>query len=363
MKIFEIIPFLTPVGGAEMLVKTLTLQMKKQYHENEYIVVSLYDRKDGALIKALEDNGVEVVFLGKKRGIDLACAKRLRKLIDERKPDVCHLHLNCSLTFYLSKRAKRQANYLTIHNIANEKSFGSKKKPTNILIKRLLKSGKVKAVSISKIVDKSVKEFFSIEETSVIYNGTDVDLFKNDIPLAKRKNTFLAVGRFVEQKNHMLMIKAFEKLQKDFPSANLVLLGEGPLRGECENYAKENKIANIEFKGAVDNVNDYMKDSKCLLLSSLWEGNPIVINEAIAAGCWIISTGVGGVPDLIDETCGYLAKPSDEDDYYQKMKEFILNEERISRVIADNREENLERVSIKKCAEQYMSIFRKGVIE
>lgn len=358
MKVFEIIPAFAPVGGAEMFVKTLTIAMKEQFPDDQFFVVSLYDRKDNALVKELVDRGVEVLFLGKKKGIDFACAKRLRKLIDERKPDVCHLHLNTLLTLFLSGRVKRQNNYFTIHNVVTEQSFGSRRKPTNILAKRLLKSGKVHPVSISKIVDDSAKEFFSLKETSIIYNGTDVELFRNDTPLEKRKNTFIGVGRFLPVKNHMLMIKAFARIHEEYPDTNLVLLGEGSLREECEDYVKDNGIGGIEFKGAVDNVNEYMKDSKCLLMSSLWEGNPIVINEAIASGCWVISTAVGGVPDLIDDTCGFLSKKEDEEDLYGKMKEFVENEAKVSGIIASNRDRNIDKVSIKNSAEQYMKLFK-----
>lgn len=359
MKIFEIIPAFAPVGGAEMFVKTLTIEMKRRFPEDEFVVVSLYDKKDNALVKDLMDNGVEVVFIGKKKGIDFACAKRLRKLIDERKPDVCHLHLHSLLTLFLSRRTKRQKNYYTIHTNVTEQSYGSRRKPLNVLTKHLFKSKKVQPVSISRAVDKSVRDYFGIANTSIIYNGTNIELFGSEIPLEKRKNTFIGVGRFLPVKNYMLMIKAFAHLHKEFPDTNLVLLGDGSLRKECEDYVKEKGITGIEFKGVVDNVNEYMKDSKCFLMSSLWEGNPIVINEAIASGCWVISTAVGGVPDLIDDTCGFLSKPEDEEDLYMKMKEFILNEDDISETITKSREVNLKKVSIKNSAEQYMKLFEE----
>lgn len=107
----------------------------------------------------------------------------------------------------------------------------------------------------------------------------------------------------------------------------------------------------------MNNVEDYLAESSCLLLASHWEGNPLVINEAIASGVWVVANSVGGVKDLIDNTNGYLVVPESEEDFIGKMKLFLENENEIqSSIVPNNIESNRNKVDLNHTCFEYMTL-------
>ena len=100
----------------------------------------------------------------------------------------------------------------------------------------------------------------------------------------------LGVGRLTSQKNFELLIKSFSILRKSI-KAKLVILGEGPLRGELENLAKDLGVEkDVHLPGFVDNPFMWMKNSKVFVLFSDYEGLPNALIQAMACGTEVIST-------------------------------------------------------------------------
>jgi len=133
--------------------------------------------------------------------------------------------------------------------------------------------------------------------------------FNSDIP------TILAVGRFVEQKNFEMLIKAFSMVSKR-KNAQLLILGEGPLRAELENLIFQLGLSNtVHLPGFVDNPYAYMGRSSLFVLSSKWEGFPNVLVEAIACGLPVISTNCsGGSREILENgKWGKLVPVNDKD--------------------------------------------------
>ena len=98
---------------------------------------------------------------------------------------------------------------------------------------------------------------------------------------------------------------------------SFVFLGDGPLLNEYREYVESTKFkANISFEGTVSNVNEYMANSKILLIPSKNEGNPIVVNEAFASGMAIVGNDVGGLHDMLKKVdVGGLAIPDNSESF------------------------------------------------
>jgi glycosyltransferase involved in cell wall biosynthesis len=109
------------------------------------------------------------------------------------------------------------------------------------------------------------------------------------------------VGRFAPQKNHALLLKAFALGPASNSNAHLVLVGAGALQGQLEAQAKNLGLARqVHFLGLRTDVPDVLGAMDVFVLSSDYEGNPLSIMEAMASGLPIVSTAVGGVPDLFE---------------------------------------------------------------
>jgi glycosyltransferase involved in cell wall biosynthesis len=124
---------------------------------------------------------------------------------------------------------------------------------------------------------------------------------------------FVCVARFARQKNHALLVKAFAQGPASRPNARLILVGDGVLRGELETQVTSLGLAGrVRFLGLRSDIPELLGASDVFVLSSDFEGNPLSVLEAMAAGLPIVSTAVGGVPSLLENgTSGLLVQHGD----------------------------------------------------
>jgi glycosyltransferase involved in cell wall biosynthesis len=121
------------------------------------------------------------------------------------------------------------------------------------------------------------------------------------------------VGRLAEEKGHRFLFRVMREVRKDFPAATLWVIGDGPLRGTLEGEARTLGLAeSIRFLGLRRNVFPWLKGLDLFVLASSYEGQGIVLLEAMAAGVPVIATRVGGVPGVVrHETNGLLVEYGD----------------------------------------------------
>jgi glycosyltransferase involved in cell wall biosynthesis len=127
---------------------------------------------------------------------------------------------------------------------------------------------------------------------------------------------FVCVGRLCPQKGQVLIPRAAAELRNDFPNLKIVLAGDGESRPAVEAAIAAYGVADmIELRGWVANsdVLDLVKKSRALLLPSYAEGLPVVIMEALASGRPVISTTIAGIPELVDDSCGWLFPAGDQE--------------------------------------------------
>ena len=109
----------------------------------------------------------------------------------------------------------------------------------------------------------------------------------------------LGIGRFTEQKDFPTLVRAFDLVRRSH-AAKLIILGEGPLRGELEALIAELGLEeSVVLPGFVDNPYAYLKRAAVFALSSKWEGLPTVLIEALALGTPIVATNCKSGPDEI----------------------------------------------------------------
>lgn len=359
MKIIEVIPSFEPLGGAENFVFHLSLSLRSRA---EVCVISLYDDVNAYVTDRLHENGIEIIYLHKKKGIDLKCGKLFRDTVNREKPDAVHLHMNSYLAALAPMLLRKCAFVYTFHTFIAQASYGNKNSPSNLLLRFLIGRHYMEAVTISDTVDDSYRKFFGGLESRIIYNGIDISRFRYQ-PQKPKKYDFISVGSIDDIKNNLFMIRAVEELIAKGFHVNYVVLGHGKNYEACRRYCREHHLDDsIRLVGQVNNVEEYMAESKCLLMASLWEGNPLVVNEAIASGTWVIANDVGGIKDLLDETCGYLTVPENEGDFLEKMISYLNNADEIAnRIIPENIEKNRKKVDLSNSGRQYLELMNEMI--
>lgn len=190
----------------------------------------------------------------------------------------------------------------------------------------------------------SFSEGFLIKETGqknikVIPNPIDITRF----PLLPRENIILSVGRLIPTKNFSLLIEIFSKVNtNDF---TLWIVGEGPLRSELEKRAIELNVSDkVILWGNQKNVEWYYSKAKIFAFTSISEGFPNAILEAMAAGLPAISFDcVAGPSDLIEDNVTGFLIPANKTDHYQEKLQKLIDEEELRNTFGTNaRNKSLE---------------------
>ena len=114
--------------------------------------------------------------------------------------------------------------------------------------------------------------------------------------------TFVTAGRLSEEKNHARLLDAFAEVHRSHPATQLVIVGSGPLLDALELQAQALGIADaVIFTGHQSNPHAIMAASDCFVLSSNYEGQPMVLLEAMMVGLPIVTVAFGSVADAVPE--------------------------------------------------------------
>jgi glycosyltransferase involved in cell wall biosynthesis len=122
------------------------------------------------------------------------------------------------------------------------------------------------------------------------------------------------VGRLVPIKGHTWLVRAVARVLVEFPQTCVVLVGDGPLLGELKDLAAELGISpHVVFLGTRHDIPECLAVLDLFVLPSLNEGMGRALLEAMAVGCPVVATRVGGIPDIVaDGTTGLLVPPRDD---------------------------------------------------
>jgi glycosyltransferase involved in cell wall biosynthesis len=148
----------------------------------------------------------------------------------------------------------------------------------------------------------------------VIPNGVELERFA--APSAPVDGRILMVGRFAPPKRHDLVLRAFALLHPGFPGSELWLVGDGEGLAAAERLAAELGVAgSTRFLGVRDDVPALLAGAACVVLASDYEGCPLSVIEAMAAGVPVVATRVGGVPEVVEDgVAGIVTAPGRADE-------------------------------------------------
>lgn len=194
-----------------------------------------------------------------------------------------------------------------------------------------------------------------------------IEDLRNRLQLDKDEQVVLAVGRFSLEKGHLDLIHAFAALRAKNPHlpVRLVLVGEGPERATLESEAQKLGIASeIVFAGQISDVGPYFALADVLALPSHGEGSPNVLLEAMAAGLPVVSTSVGGIPEIVTHEKSALLLQARDRQAMARELERVLKDPQLARTLAENALAEAQKyapeVRLQALLEIYRGIARSG---
>lgn len=306
------------MGGADSQLLSAAHLMQSRGHD--VIIVSMTPL--GPMGLQAREMGIRTESLEMKRGVpDPRGLLRLARLTRAWRPDVVHSHM---VHANLMARALRlvapvPALVSTIHNIYEGGPLRmAAYRYTNGLVDHLTIVSQAAADRF--VGDRIVPR----DRLTVIPNGVDTEQIGN-VPPGTRASlrgalgldgtfAWLAVGRFEIAKDYPNMLRAFARVRARQPDAVLLIVGRGSLQPETEALARELRLTDaVRLLGVRNDVPLVMNAADGYVMSSAWEGMPMVLLEAAAAGLPIVATTVGGNHEVVvDERTGFLVPPRDD---------------------------------------------------
>jgi glycosyltransferase involved in cell wall biosynthesis len=183
---------------------------------------------------------------------------------------------------------------------------------------------------------------------------------KNSLFLnSKKENTFLYVGRISEEKGVQQLVECWLRFK---PDARLVIAGDGPLKAGLEE--KSRRAENIEWLGQIsrDQILQLLSVAKALLFpTKCYEGQPLILLEAMSMGCPVITSKIGNPENMIDDgETGFHFKPGDIDDMYDKCRIISKNPSQSLEMGKRARSVYLEKYTPQKNLELLTEIYEKA---
>jgi len=308
------------------------------------MAVSVFGPASAAAILGVESlPGVgftPVEFGDRPRPGDAAAVLRLRRALRAAPPGVVHAHgLRAGALTVLAlsaTRRRRPAIVVTVHN-ASPHGGGAAARVYRVL-ERMVARGADLVLCVSPDLERRMRAAGARRVGRAVVPAPDVpaDTQPNGhadeqpapdtsadgpVPaapatqvspgaLAAGAPIVLAAGRLAPQKGFGVLLEAAARWRDLEPAPLLVIAGDGPLAGELRSKAAALGVR-AEFPGRRDDIPALLASAAVFVLPSLWEGQPLVLQEALRAGVPVVATHTGGIPDLTGDDAALLVPPGD----------------------------------------------------
>lgn len=339
MKVVRIIARLN-VGGPARHVTLLNAGLEARGHDAVLMFGEL-DEGEASLESLARASGIRLAcepHLGRSivPTSDLRAFVSVLRLLFRERPDIVHTHtakagaLGRVAALVYNATRRRRARSLVVHTFHGhvfEGYFSPAMSRVVRGIERMLALASDVIVTISPRQREDIVDRFRVaptQKTVVVPLGLDLDMLLSlDRERTARPSTYgdageIVVGyagRMVPVKDVPTLLKAFATAQAAVPALRLVLAGDGPGRPAAEALAATLGISDrVTWAGWVSNLADFYAALDVFALSSVNEGTPVAAIEAMAASLPVVSTAVGGVPDVVDHGASGLLAPSGDAD-------------------------------------------------
>lgn len=345
-------------GGAEVLLKNLILQVKKnnkKYKDFNIEAAILYP--EDLFKEEIEKAGIVVWELGLRFKYDLRGVIKLISLIKRGKYNIVHVHLfpanffGSLASLFLPKNIKF---IFSEHNVYNRRrSFKIFK-----ILDRFIYGGYYRIICVSKQVQVALIEWLPKlkRKCVVISNAVSVPDLSNWSTI--KEYDILFVGRLTKAKGVDILFRAIKILKEKYQMGiKAAVAGEGYLEEELKELVKELGIGEeVEFLGVRRDIERLMKSAKIFVLPSRWEGLPLTILEAMSSGVGIIAARVGGIPEVIEHKKeGILISPEDPEALAKAVAELLKDGELRAKLGIN---------AYKKVKEKYsIEVYTKNILE
>ena len=357
------------MGGIETLLLELCRDMKESGCYEPGICIF---ETEGVLQDEYEALGVPVHIIPKQNGLDYSLPLKIRKLIRQESYDLVHVHNQMSWLYGGSGAilARRPLVY-TEHTSLEKFSPAQQRKLKTVL--SWIGRKTLQVTTVAKHLIPSLEKDLGIpsERITNIYNGIDPTPYRIEVDRAQKlkelglpedSKVVGIVASLTEAKDHVTLLRAFSRVLESVPAAQLLVAGQGPLKdqiiAETESLGIEE---HVHFLGVRRDIPELLQLFDIFTLSSLIEGLPISLLEAMASSCPIVATRIPGVDELVDENSGILVPHSNPEELAAALSRVLLDDELARDLGNGGRQRILDEFSFEGMIQAYISCYDRAL--
>ncbi len=302
-----------------MLAARLARRLSDRYR---FVFACLDDL--GPLGRELRDEGYLVEVLGRRSGIDLACVRKLAAFARREGASLLHAHQYTPF-FYCRAPGTWLPRPPVLFN-EHGRFFPDLPSRKRMVFNRLFLRRKDRVVAVGESVKQALidNEGLPAARIDVIYNGVRLNDFsvnaglrfevRDELRIDPAAQVAIQVARLDYLKDHCTAVRTAERVQKQLPGFQLLVVGEGPERPKIEAEIQARQLAGcVRLLGMRTDVRRLLAAADVFLLTSISEGIPVTLIEAMGAELPVVSTAVGGIREVVlAEQTGLLAPAGDD---------------------------------------------------
>jgi len=347
------------IGGVERLALTISSHLDRNRFRP---VICALDR-DGVLDEELARNNIPYHVLWRK-GIEVGILARLYRCFRQDRAGIVHTHQFAQLLFSLLPAKLCGARIVhTEHEFYIYRNDARARR----LFKQLVRFCAGLTVVGPDVARYYVEELgISSKHVHVIPNGIDLEQFstsseesRSRLGLSTSDLIYGVVGRLEPEKDHRTLLQAFRTLVDHRQGVRLLIIGDGSLRGTLERLTQALGLEkSVSFLGARSDVAQLLAALDVFVLSSIHEGVPLSVVEAMGAGKPVIATDVGGLRLLVKHSVnGLLVPPGDPSALEVAMRDLATNSALRQDMGAKSRQIASDSFSVSTMIKRYQSIY------
>jgi glycosyltransferase involved in cell wall biosynthesis len=365
-----ILPVLNP-SGAERVVAELAKRLPALGFPTS--VLCLED-ETAAIGVELKNAGIPVSGLRLTRRQSFACGGAIARHI--RSMELTGPLIICSQLFHANIAARIAAMRLPetvrkrVHILAAIQVTERRFRPWQFWFDRLTAKYACYEICVAKSVAHFQREKTGLPAAffKVIENGNDLSRYAalNASPSRRAAGEFrvVSVGRLNKQKDYPTLLRAWKHVEQSMPGARLGIAGNGPEESRLKTLAAELNLKRVSFAGFCSDVPAFLNHADLYVQSSAWEGLPLSVFEAMAAGLPVIASAVDSLPDMIEDGVnGVLFECGNDKELAAKIVDLLDDRARSKSIGHAAREMALKRFSADRMTAEYAALFKQVLSE
>lgn len=312
------------IGGIEALCKDYA-----HFSSHNNFFITIYSA--GVIFDEMERDGYDVYNLNTSNKQYFSIKNQIISYCKEKHIDTVIIHHPVTVMYLMLPSLKRQLPNIkfVVYSHSNARNmvraFDKKGLKLRKFLARRAMNNADMVVAISESVKKSLQDFLNVKnKINVVYNGINLDKFETRRKYDSALRKLIYVGRLIELKGVQDILTILGNMNGDV-DFYFSIVGEGPFEKQLKNKVKELGIEDkVEFVGASREVPRLLREADVFVhLPIVEEGFGISVVEAMATGLVCVCANKGGIPEIVNNSNGYLV--SDVDEFSSKLTELLTS--------------------------------------